>query len=681
MLKLHGYYLSGAVVQRGVEVPIKGYTDGSGLLTVTLSGGSYSQSASIMCEKGNFCVFMPPLEDTSCEYLLRVEQGAENAQASLLAGDVYLSMGQSNMSYPLSAVEDNDEWIERAKRCRPSVIDLSEPPFADISEVVRPYEEQEDLARDYSWRRGDELMGISAISVEVATALSEQRDCPIGFVHTAMGGLGVEAYLRRQTAEADAETVEFLKSSGRYQSKEDYNNVGARNYSQLSGVWNEKIAPLKGFAFKGIVWYLGESSAWDYHFARQFLKQLKMVFDDCRKLFGNIPFVAVHIAPTYYPYGDKHGYLYINEALTELEEHSPLVTALPIYDIEPRWLKPDGDEYFHPIHPVNKSCISNRVAKALDGDGRYPSIVKLTPDGGRLICKVKGCKKLKEAKLYGFTVAGEDGKYYPAQAKVVGVDEIELTSIDVPAPTRATYAFTQYQDFCNAADEGGKPLLPYRSQKEPVHRGYCFTPAFTAVGKSEVYENCFGWSVGTCRRVLLWKKGVIYDASPVKISFGEDVMSVSSTPLKEKYKLFGVSPEILLAGHKNHLSDYEYISVKLSAEGAARFLGCVVRAADGDVYRLKLLSGNDPREEVSLSDKDMTLSLSLAEGTRGDSAPVQFTREMREGFAQMELLFRAESEVTVFIKEFSLTDINRSQEIEREQRAVLSGSMNLISNG
>lgn len=66
--------------------------------------------------------------------------------------------------------------------------------------------------------------------------------------------------------------------------------------------------------------------------------------------------MAVHIAPEYYPYGDKYGYLYINEALTQLQEESGKVTTVPIYDIEPRWRKGDGGMYYHPIHPVNKAA-------------------------------------------------------------------------------------------------------------------------------------------------------------------------------------------------------------------------------------------------------------------------------------------------------------------------------------
>lgn len=106
---------------------------------------------------------------------------------------------------------------------------------------------------------------------------------------------------------------------------------------------------MEGLRFKGIVWYLGESSAYDFEFGRFFLRELKILWREYVERFKAERFVAVHIAPEYYPYGDKYGYLYINEALTQLQEESGKVTTVPIYDIEPRWRKGDGGMYYHPI--------------------------------------------------------------------------------------------------------------------------------------------------------------------------------------------------------------------------------------------------------------------------------------------------------------------------------------------
>ena len=207
-----------------------------------------------------------------------------------------------------------------------------------------------------------------------------------------------------------------------------------------------KIAPLKGISFAGIVWYLGESSAFDFEFARFYLRELKMLLGQLRTWFGNIPFAAVHIAPEYYPYGDRYGYLYICEALTKLQETEENVFTVPVYDIDPRWLKTDGELYYHPIHPVNKAPVAKRIADIFGGGRRrYPRISKVEYLEGKAVCTVSDAGAsgvsdgLKKGEILGFTLAGKDGKYYPARAAAVASDRIEAVSPDVKEPCMLTY--------------------------------------------------------------------------------------------------------------------------------------------------------------------------------------------------------------------------------------------------
>lgn len=67
---------------------------------------------------------------------------------------------------------------------------------------------------------------------------------------------------------------------------------------------------------------------------------------------------------------------------------------------------------------------------------------------------------LKKGKILGFTLAGKDGKYYPARAAAVASDRVEAVSPDVKEPCMLTYAFMQYQDFCNGRATDGAPLRP-----------------------------------------------------------------------------------------------------------------------------------------------------------------------------------------------------------------------------
>lgn len=144
-------------------------------------------------------------------------------------------------------------------------------------------------------------------------------------------------------------------------------------------------------------------------------------------------------------------------------------------------------------------------------------------------------------------------------------------------PCMLTYAFMQYQDFCNGRATDGAPLLPFRSVYESVTKGYYFPPAYTTDGALRVYENCFGWQAGTCRLVPVWRSGGIYGADNAEIGaeITEEGKAVVCTaePTAESFFLFGISPALCLSGHKHHLADYKYLNFRLKSDKEARFLG------------------------------------------------------------------------------------------------------------
>lgn len=677
MLKLHGYFRDGAILQRGKPLNVSGYADGK--VKCFLKGDEVCFEASSEAKSGIFEVTFPPVSDTETLFRLEVYCGEENVCVNIRFGDVYLTAGQSNMSYALSAVEAYTDWSVRAEKTDIAILDLREPTDVIPEQVERPVQPQCDFIREYKWRSGKEdLSELSALSVMMAVLLSENEKVPIGVVHTAMGGLSAEAYVSRQTAEADTALIAYLKKNGRYSAAENYNQCGNRNFTQISGVFNEKISPLKGFAFKGIVWYLGESSAYDFRCAKIFKKLMGMVIADFSSIFGKIPFVAVHIAPEYYPYGDRYGYLYVNEVLTSLQSEN--VTVVPTYDIDPRWLKPDGDLYYHPIHTVNKAPVAQRIADVLGGKRAFfPSIIKEDFKEGFVEAEICG-GILQKKKFQGFTVAGENGKYYPAQAFAVSATKIRIWSDEVAKPCSFTYAFLQYQDFCDVKTEEGLPLLPYRSRIEKITDKYFMIPAYSVAGANEVYENCFGWNVGICHKVPVWSKGVIYDAGSVKIKVKNDCVQCENTPDAQKYFLFGISPNICLSGHKNHIADFKFWNFTLSAEMKAEFIGVMVRSANGEVFRADLYSGTEKMSEVHLTEEAHTFSVCWESGVRGDGAPVLFSKKDRQSFVQAEFVFRSKNAGKITLKNLYLSDKNNSQSIKSFENHSLRSDIVLPKN-
>lgn len=660
-MKFFGYFRDGAVIQRGKPFLVKGYAE-EDIKCALIKNGAIVHQVGVHCENGAFQAKFPAVSDLKSDYEIVAKRGKEQVSCKVKFGDVYLMLGQSNMSFSLGSVEDSETWKARAAAADISVLNLHEGEFSALSEVIRPIVPLQDFCREYAWTSGgdDHITGTSALTVQTVTMLSEVQNIPVGAVHTAMGGLGVEAYLRRERVENDCDLLNFLTEAGRYQSVENYNKAGNRNYSQLSGVWNEKIAPLADLNFAGIVWYLGESSAYDYKYAEYFYKQLYYIIEDCRALFGDIPFVAVHITQEYYPYGDRYGYLYINEQLHRLAKELENVYDVPIYDIEPRWLKQDGALFYHPIHTVNKAPVAERIVRAVQKQ-RFPEITQVFFDKDKAICKISGVKRLDRKSFQGFAICGKNGKYYAAKAKAVSDNEIEVLSEEVKFPCALTYAFMQYQDFCDVRDINGDPLIPYRTVTEKVGHGYFFPPAFTVNGAKKVYENCFGWQVGSCMKVPVWQSGKIYRGGNVEIVCEKDGWRIKACPRNEDYFFFGVSPSMCLSGHKNHLADFHYLNAELRSSENVEFFGVILRTADGEVFRFDLKNGKETVSSMQLKGEYVVYCSNLTHGWRGDCAPVAFAKRMLRNVVDIEFLFRATTKTEVFMRNVAFSDRNLSR--------------------
>ncbi len=659
------FFAEGCILQRDVPFTVWG-SGAAGEVIVELCGEHGCKSVCHAREDGSFFAEFPAVAGGKEFYTLRAVCAAGDAVIKKVRfGDVYLLLGQSNMSYPLSSTEGRARWAKRAARADVGFLSLTEPAFSDVSEVFRPVDPLEDLVREYEYVEQDakKISAVSAIGVMTAVMLSENAGVPVGMVDTSMGGLSVEAYLPRECLEEDAELLSFLKRTDRYVDRESYNKCGGRNFTQLSGVFNEKIAPLSRIRFRAMVWYLGESSAFDLESALFFERELRMILHRYRCIFGEIPFAAVQIAPEYYPYGDRFGYLYVNESIDRLAREEKDFFVVPTYTIEPRWLVCDGDLYYHPIHPVNKEPVAAALAKVLFENavcGRryaFPRIESAEADGkGGFVCRIADAGAgLARQEPYGFCLCGEDGKYYPARAQILGADRIRLASPCVARPQAMTYAFAQYQEDCNAALGTGEPLLPYRTCRESVHGGYFLLPHFMRPGKKYIYENCFGFSVGTCRKVARWEKGRIY-GNHCRVSAldseGGGMLQIGAAPRNDGFYFFGASPRICLSGHRSGLADYPFLHLEIGAsvEGVS-FFGVAVRLASGEVFRFAPLRRGEPADEVPLSVGNFSACCIGLEGAyRGDSAFVSLSHEERKNIVEAEFLFRCRKECNVFLR-------------------------------
>jgi sialate O-acetylesterase len=232
------------------------------------------------------------------------------------------------------------------------------------------------------------------------------------------------------------------------------------------GLYNAMLAPLLNYGLKGILWYQGESNAGRPDEYRTLLPAL---IRNWRQGFGqgDIPFILVQL-PNFMEAKNtpsESGWALFREAQTEALKLPATGMAVTI----------DVGEW-NDIHPLNKKDVGTRLAlaarKVAYGDTsvvaygptykskevrRRKVILTFDNTGSGLI--VKGGGKLKQ-----FAIAGEDGRFIWATAKLKG-DRVIVKGKGIRKPVAVRYAWADNPEGANLYNREGLPAAPFRTDQ------------------------------------------------------------------------------------------------------------------------------------------------------------------------------------------------------------------------
>ncbi len=243
------------------------------------------------------------------------------------------------------------------------------------------------------------------------------------------------------------------------------------------------IAPLQRFPIKGVIWYQGESSSYD---PMVYEMRFAALIRSWRERWGEVPFYWVQLASF------RHTVDKSEESWAWLREAQSRVRALPRTGMAVAIdLGEQGD-----IHPKQKKEVAERLAilALREAGGNVPAcgprfrkaafangeaVIGFDhADGGLVVKDVVMNQKPKfdpgkdpEAfrasadRLSGFVIAGADGKFFPAEARVAGGTVI-VSSPSVPAPTAVRYAWSNFA-LANLFNGAGLPAEPFRTDSFP----------------------------------------------------------------------------------------------------------------------------------------------------------------------------------------------------------------------
>jgi sialate O-acetylesterase len=243
--------------------------------------------------------------------------------------------------------------------------------------------------------------------------------------------------------------------------------IGYENWPVMPAVLYEgMLAPITPLSITGALWYQGEQNS---ERGFQYRRILPAMIEDWRKLFGqgDFPFYIVslpafgHRSET--PTDDKWAETRESQALTAASvRNACLAVTIDTGD-------PDN------LHPKDKQPVGERLAlcalakqygKKVAYAGPTLASVERLPDSVRLhFAHTDGGLVVKGAKLEEFEIAGEDRKWYWADARIEG-NTVVVSSPSVPNPKEVRYAW-QSNPAATLFNGAGLPVGTFRTDDWP----------------------------------------------------------------------------------------------------------------------------------------------------------------------------------------------------------------------
>lgn len=240
-------------------------------------------------------------------------------------------------------------------------------------------------------------------------------------------------------------------------------SIGPNDYPTL--LFNAMLNPLIPFTIQGAIWYQGESNAGR---AFQYRKAFPLMITDWRKHWGqgDFPFYFVQLSS----FNDRNGNSNAGSAWAELREAQAMTLKLPNTGMA---VTTDVGEA-NDIHPRNKKDVGYRLAAIALTDtyrqnlqSRGPAFDALTIRGAEAFVSFKhiGSGLVTPDKygyLRGFELAGDDRKFYPAQA-FIQEGQVIVRSAAVTKPVAVRYNWMDVALEGNLFNREGFPAEPFRT--------------------------------------------------------------------------------------------------------------------------------------------------------------------------------------------------------------------------
>jgi sialate O-acetylesterase len=234
--------------------------------------------------------------------------------------------------------------------------------------------------------------------------------------------------------------------------------VRERPYEAPAVLYNGMIAPIAGYAMRGVIWYQGETNT---AYGEHYRKVLGALITSWRDAWGqgDFPFLVVQLANLQ----NNRFWPTLRAAQAQVADELPNVGLAVTIDI--------GNP--HNIHPTDKLTVGKRLAAvaqkiAYGQDVPYsgPTFKAMRIEGGSAVIRFDHLAGglVARGDALGFEIAGADGKFVPARAKIDG-ETVIVSAEGLSSPKTVRYAWAN-DPKCTLYNKAGFPAVPFEAKSQ-----------------------------------------------------------------------------------------------------------------------------------------------------------------------------------------------------------------------
>lgn len=446
---------SNMVLQQNKKVPIWGFANAGEKVTVKLTN---QVKTAVADPDGHWMVYFNPMKASfkPVKMIVSTKDTSVTLQ-NILVGEVWFCSGQSNMEYMMYAPKYAKP--SRSEDISAKELQAAHNPAIRIFLVEKKLSTPDVTTKGWNIAQDSALMPFSAIGYYFGKEINSALKVPVGIISSSWGGSRIEPWT---PSEAYISSPVFREEVVRDSGKLDGIATG-RNFSHM-------IKPIIPFAVRGFLWYQGESNCMLNETLR-YKQKMDVWISSWRNLWNDasLPFYYVQIAPYYYT-KRKDKLPHTPETLAEFWEAQTAALTIPNTGMT---VITDLVDKLSDIHPPYKWEVARRLSLwALAKDYGKTNLVYSGPmysqmktEGNKIEidfkCTGSGLVSRDGQPLTWFTIAGKDGKFYPAQAIIEG-NKVFVSSTEVIDPVAVRFAWDETA-MPNLMNKEGLPAIPFRT--------------------------------------------------------------------------------------------------------------------------------------------------------------------------------------------------------------------------